>query len=94
VVSERPEKKQLENAGGMGVLRKAGGDNAGLPFLAFLNAKGELIINSKRDGHDNIGYPYQPEEVAWFMTMLGKAATDMTESERQVIENYLRKQKK
>ncbi len=94
VVSERADKKNLETPGGLDVLNRVGGNNAGLPFFVFLNAKGELIVNSKKDGRDNIGHPFQPEEVSWFMTMLGKAAPDMNQSERQVIESWLRNQKK
>ena len=93
-MSESPDKKNLENPGGMEVMNKVGGDNAGLPFFAFLNAKGELIVNSKKDGGDNIGHPYQPEEVSWFMTMLSKAAPDMDKGERQVTESWLLNQKK
>ncbi len=65
-----------------------------MPFFAFLNAKGDLIVNSKKDGRDNIGHPFQPEEIDWFMTMLNKAAPGMEKAERQVVESWLRNQKK
>jgi hypothetical protein len=93
-VAESANKKALENPGGADVLNKLGGTNAGLPFYGFLNAKGELIVSSKKNGSDNIGYPGQPQELAWFMTMLNKAAPGMNKAERQTIENWLRNPKK
>ena len=80
-------------------MEKLGGRNVGLPFFAFVDSKGELIVNSKRptgsesDGR-NIGHPYAPEEIAWFMKMLVKAAPKMTEAEAQKIESWLKQQKK
>ncbi len=94
VVNESPTKKDLENPGGTNVLTKVGGSGVGLPFFAFLDAKGDLIVNSKKDGRDNIGHPFQPEEIDWFMIMLSKAAPEMDKTERQKIETWLRTQKK
>lgn len=80
-------------------MEKFGGRNAGLPFFAFVDAKGDLIVNSKRPtegepGGSNIGHPFAPEEVAWFMKMLNKAAPKMTQAEAQKIETWLKQQKK
>ena len=80
-------------------MEKLGGRNAGLPFFAFVDTKGELIVNAKRptpgesDGR-NIGHPFAPEEIVWFMKMLNKAAPKMTEAEAQKIESWLKGQKK
>jgi len=78
---------------------KFGGKNAGLPFFAFVDAKGELIVNTMRptgSGAEtsNIGHPFAPEEIAWFMKMLNKAAPGMTSAEGQKIEGWLKQQKK
>jgi len=43
----------LENPGADALLRQLGGPS-GLPYSAFLDAQGHLIINSKRQG-ENIG---------------------------------------
>jgi hypothetical protein len=99
VVLESGEKKKLEHAGGGEVLSKLGGKNAGLPFFAFVDPKGELIVNSKRPLTDkpdgaNIGHPFAPEEIAWFMTMLKKAAPKLESSESKTVEDWLRNQKK
>jgi len=94
VVNENEKNKQLENAGGVAVLRKMGGEGQGLPFFAFIDAKGELIVNSRREGRDNIGYPYQPEEIAWFMRMLEKAAPKLRSEETNTIQEWLKSQKR
>jgi hypothetical protein len=98
-VLERPEKKSLENPGGDTILDKLGGKNSGLPFFAFVDAQGELIVNTKRpvpgkEGGANIGHPFAPEEVDWFMTMLKEGAPKMTEKETGVIYEWLKNQKK
>ena len=56
--------------------------------------KGELIVNSRRDGQGNIGHPFQAEEVAWFMKMLQKSAPKMTAEEARGIEAWLKNQKR
>lgn len=99
VVQESDQKKHLENPGGEEIRGKLGGRNAGLPFFAFADAKGGLIVNSKRpvDGEadgENIGHPFQPAEIAWFMAMLKKAAPKITQRESATIETWLKNQKK
>ena len=77
------------------MLAKLGGKGSGLPFFAFVDAKGDLVVNSKRSpGDGNIGHPFQPDEIAWFMTMLQKAAPNMTDPERKTIEDWLKSQKR
>jgi thiol-disulfide isomerase/thioredoxin len=53
VVQETEPNKALENPGADALLRQLGGPS-GLPYSAFLDAQGHLIINSKRQG-ENIG---------------------------------------
>jgi thiol-disulfide isomerase/thioredoxin len=97
-VQESADKKALENPGGDEFMKAVGGP-AGLPFFAFLDSKGALIVNSLRPGEagkspENIGHPDKPEEVDWFMTMVNKAAPRMTREEAGTLEKYLRNQKK
>ena len=94
MVNENEKNKALENRGGTAVLRKAGGEGQGLPFFAFLDTKGDLIVNSRRAGQGNIGYPVQPEEVAWFIKMLEKAAPKLSPADALTIENSLKNQKR
>jgi hypothetical protein len=70
------------------------GGPSGLPFFAFLTSKGDLIVNSKRLSDNgergvNIGFPSKPDEIDWFMTMIGKAAPQMTAEEAAILEKSL-----
>ncbi len=94
MVNENEKNKHLENSGAVAVLRKTGGENQGLPFFAFLDVKGELIVNSRRDGQGNIGHPMQPEEVAWFMKMLHQTAPKLSGADAKTIEDWLKSQKR
>src|SRR5262245_4683743 len=49
VVQEKEKNKELESPGAETLLKQVGGP-AGLPYSAFLNAKGDLIVNSDRNG--------------------------------------------
>jgi hypothetical protein len=76
------------NLGADALLNQFGGP-AGLPYYAFLDAKGALIVNSKLKGQ-NIGYPGQPEEIDWFIQMMKKAAPKMSADDLKTIETALR----
>jgi len=99
VVAQETEKnKALENPGSEALLTKLGGP-AGLPFSAFLDAKGALIVNSMRVSDKglaggNIGHPFAPEEIDWFLVMMKKTAPRMTPEDLTTIESALRTQKK
>jgi hypothetical protein len=71
-----------------------GGENSGLPFFGFVDAKGALIVNSKQENGGNIGHPFAPPEIAWFLKMLEKAAPRMTPAETGTIERWLKNQKR
>ena len=94
-VFEVKDKAVRNNPGGDRLMTTMGGEAGGLPFFAFLNPEGQLIVNSNRTGPDgqggNIGYPVQPAEIDWFMVMLRKSAPALTEKEARVIEGWLRK---
>lgn len=97
-VSEEPEKKAIETPGAGDLMQRLGGKGGDVPFFAFLDSRGEMIGNSvapARDGHEagNIGDPYEPYEVDYFMSLLAKAAPEMTAEERGRIEKPLRAQK-
>ncbi|MCH8275184.1 MAG: hypothetical protein IH851_10375 [Armatimonadetes bacterium] len=97
-VSESPDKKHLENAGGQQVMKDLGGERAGLPYFAVLNREGKVLIGSKRpvegreDGR-NVGHPVQPEEIAHFMRMMRKTAKYATEAQLKALEDHLKNQK-
>ncbi len=99
VVQESEKNKALENPGADAFMSKFGGAKAGLPFFAFLDEKGEMLANTMRpaDGSDkggNIGHPFEPKEVDWFLVMVKKAAPSITADELKTLESRLRAQKK
>lgn len=96
-VLENGDKQKLNTPGGDQVMTRWGGETS-IPFFAFLDSHGALIANSieppsNGENGGNIGHPYEPHEVDWFLTMLQKAAPRMTAEERAPIEKYLRSQK-
>lgn len=97
-VLENASAKAMENPRGEEFLTKLGGKGAGLPFFAMLDSKGNRVISSRKGSPEeegaNIGHPFQPEEVAWFMTMVKKAAPTMTPEELGILETTLQKQKR
>ena len=96
-VKENGDKQGLNTQGGDELLTKLGGSD-GIPFFAFLDGQGRMIVNSLRprdpDGKHggDIGHPVEPWEIDYFMTMLAKAAPQMTAEERGTIETKLRSQ--
>ena len=96
-VDEQGDKASLNSPGGPEVLARIGGKDAGLPFFAFLDEKGSLIVNTLRPAGGksvNIGHPFEPEEVDWFLVMVKKAAPGISSDEAGVLERWLRNQKK
>jgi len=92
VVQENEKNKALENPGA-GALLKQLGRPAGLPYYAFLDARGGLIINSMHDGQ-NIGFPAQPGEIDSFAQMMKKAAPAISDDDLKALETVLRTPKK
>jgi thiol-disulfide isomerase/thioredoxin len=88
VVQENAPNKGLENPGADALLQQFGGPG-GLPYSAFLDATGKLIVNSKLNG-DNIGYPGEPTGIDWFVQMMKKAAPKMSDADLKTIETALR----
>ena len=103
-IQEHGPQEALNSPGGDELFKKLGGGSGGIPFFAFLNEQGDMIVNSIAPGKleagnggykgGNIGHPDKPEEVDWFMVMLSKGAPGMTAEERGTIEHWLRNQKK
>ena len=89
VVQEDDKNKVLENKGADKLMELLGGSEAGLPYSAFLDSKGELIANSMLKGN-NIGYPGDPGEIDYFVQMMKKAAPKMSDGDLKTIETALR----
>ena len=98
-VLENKGKENLENPGGEDYLNANGGEGKGLPFFYFSDEKGKLIVNSIRPGSGtdkggNVGCPYEPEEIAWWLTTLKKSAPKMSEAEIATIKTQFEAMKK
>jgi hypothetical protein len=86
VIQESEPNKALENPGAAEMIAQWGGANAGLPFLVFLNARGEKIADSNRTAKGtNIGCPATPEEVEAFKQILKETAPRITAEQREKV---------
>ena len=95
-VMENDEKQKLnENAGGIELMEKLGGKDAGLPFMAILDAKtGKMITNSMytpagKDKPTNTGYPGEPAEIVHFGKMLELGANKLNSADRAKVNAWL-----
>ncbi len=92
-VLESGKNKADENAGGLELMEKLGGKDAGLPFMAILDAKtGKMIVNSlQKEGkaQTNTGYPAAPEEVAHFVKMLKMGAPKIGDGSVRKVGEWL-----
>jgi hypothetical protein len=80
----------LENPGGNEMMRQFGGENSGLPFIVFLNAKAKKVANSNvMPENQNIGYPGSKEEIAAFTKLLKKNAARITKKQLALVTKYL-----
>jgi thioredoxin-related protein len=101
VLEEKRKHTRPNTPGGAEFLVKFHGANKkgvidSVPFIVFLDANGEPIVNSKplnKKGEEgpNIGYPSDPTEIHWFMDMLQKAVPTMTAEESNTIRKWLNK---
>ena len=63
-------------------------EQSGIPWLVILDAAGEKLITS--DGpKGNIGYPFEPHEIEYFLTMLKSTAAGMGEAKLADVETAL-----
>jgi len=96
VLEERGKHPELNSPGSEKLLAEYGGESMGVPFIVFLDAQGQLLMNSVRSVSrkpkgENIGYPALPVEIDWFMTMLRKTIPPVTKSDADAIEMWLRR---
>lgn len=89
-VQEDASHADLDTPGGDALMNRYGGSES-LPFLVMLDGSGQLIANSDRTGKpdSNIGYPVQPEEVAWFVHMMHQALPTLSGAELMQFQEQL-----
>ncbi len=100
VAEELAGHPNLNNPGSDTLLVKFGGigpnGEVGLPYVVVLDEKAKGLANSNRPvkgkaAGEGIGFPTEPEEIAWFLSMLTKGAPSLTPEEARVVEQILRR---
>ena len=67
-------------------------EGAGIPWFAFLDKDGSILITSTRPGGRNIGYPAEPEfGIPHFVHMLKTTRSKTTDAEIEFIAAELAK---
>jgi hypothetical protein len=84
----RVEVDIVKNPGGEALYQKYG-TQRGVPAWTILNAQGKVLADSG-DGRENVGFPYQPEEVARYVKALQKACPKLTEAEVELLKKKLK----
>ncbi len=75
--------------GGKELMTKFKADaKGGIPWFAFLDSTGNVLANSNGE-KGNIGFPAQPDEIAHFQKMLGKAAVNLKSDQINVLAESL-----
>ncbi len=67
------------------------GQSAGIPWYAFLDAEGKIVVDSTLPENGNIGYPYTNDEIAMFMKVVQKAARTLSDDDIKQLVESLRK---
>jgi thiol:disulfide interchange protein len=64
------------------------GQSNGLPWFAVVDARGEVLVTSNYPTN-NLGYPYQPEEIEAFGQMLAKGSIRITDKDIAALKESL-----
>ena len=63
----------------------------GLPWFAFLDGDGNALVTSNEKGETgNVGFPWQPNEVAHFRVMLEKVQRHLSAKEIAFLEQSMK----
>lgn len=91
ITGERPnDPKHANLPGGLQLQNSLGGKEAGWPYFVIVDSHGKLLASSVAPGKvGNIGYPVTPDEIAWFGTMLQKAAPSLTSQDLATVKSWL-----
>jgi hypothetical protein len=77
----------VKNPGGKELYENYG-PQRGVPTWTILDAKEKVLADSMRE-KDNVGFPYQPHEVAHFFDALRKSCADLGKEELRVLQERL-----
>jgi beta-lactamase regulating signal transducer with metallopeptidase domain len=68
--------------------------SGGIPWLAILDAEGNVLGTSTDDGQPNYGFPTEPDEIQRFVKLLRQTGTRFTENDATAIADALGKKAK
>jgi thiol-disulfide isomerase/thioredoxin len=91
-VMEDPAHKADENAGGLDLLKKWGGDGQGIPYFAVLDDKGNYLANSKvteQGKLQNMGFPTEKIEIDHFIDMMKMANPKLSSDDEATLRKDL-----
>jgi hypothetical protein len=77
----------VKNPGGQEIYEKYG-SNRGVPAWTIMDAGQKVLADSMRD-KQNVGFPYEPQEVAHFFDSLKKSCPDLSVDELRVLKERL-----
>ena len=69
-------------------LAAAGQKASGIPWFVFLDADGRILAHAT-GSKGNVGFPYQPEEVEHFVTMLNAAKQKLSDADVALLRDSL-----
>jgi hypothetical protein len=67
--------------GSRDLIKPSNGKDAGLPWSAFVDGDGKVLIDSIVPGGTNVGFPAKDTEYAHFKTMLEKVKRHLTDED-------------
>ena len=71
----------VENPGGQELYKQHTPSPGGVPVWVILSADGKLLANSYEDGKKNVGFPYEPNELAHYEKVMRSVLPKLTDSE-------------
>lgn len=73
----------VDNAGGEAMYKKYGAER-GVPAWVILD-EASTVLGDSGDGKDNIGFPYEPNEIAGYFKAMKKACPRLTDGEIEIL---------
>jgi thiol-disulfide isomerase/thioredoxin len=80
----------VDNPGGEDLYKKYATHGGGVPVWVVLSADGKVLADSYEGGTKNVGFPYEPGEVAHYEKVMRAAVPKLTDGEVAVLMKELR----
>lgn len=81
----------VDNPGGDALYKKyTPGGNGGVPVWVVLAADGKVLADSFENGKTNVGFPYEPNELAHYEKVMRKAVPKLTDADMTTVMKELK----